>query len=79
MTDVSAARVRETTASDDVQGLLDGIADLEERLNSRARAERKRGAASPRLLVLTGALAAANVVIAFPACLTVRRWYRWWQ
>jgi hypothetical protein len=73
MTDVSAARVHETTASDDVQELLD------RRLNSRARAERKRGATSPRLLVLTGTLAAANVVIAFPAYLTVRRWCRWWR
>jgi hypothetical protein len=73
MTDVSAARVHETAASHDVQELLD------RRLNSRARAERKRRPTSPRLLVLTGTLAAANVVIAFPACLTVRRWYRWWQ
>jgi hypothetical protein len=79
MTDVSAARVHEATASDDVQELLDRIADPDDRLNSRARAERKRGAASPRLLVLTGTLAAANVVIAFPVYLTVRRWYRWWQ
>jgi hypothetical protein len=79
MTDISAARVHETTASDDVQELLDRIADLEERLNSRARAERKRGATSPWLLVSTGTLAAANVVIAFPAYLTVRRWYRWWN
>jgi hypothetical protein len=79
MTDVSAARVHETAASHDVQERLDRIADLEEPLNSRARAERKGGAAGRRLLVLTGTLAAANVVIAFPACLTVRRLYRWWQ
>lgn len=73
MTAVSAAHVHETTASDDAQELLD------RRLNSRARAARKRGTTSPRLLVLTGTLAAANVVIAIPAYLTVRRWHRWWQ
>jgi hypothetical protein len=79
MTDISAAPVHETTASDDVQELLDRIADLEERLNSRTHSAHGRGAARPRLLVLTGTLAAANLVIAYPAYLTVRRWYRWWQ
>jgi hypothetical protein len=80
MTDLRAAHLHETPSSNDVQELLDRIAELEQRLKTRTDAANKRaGAANPRLLAVTAGLTAANVVIAYPAYLTVRRWYRWWQ
>lgn len=71
----------QTGTADDVQQLKDRIAELEDQLRS-ARAESRPDGMNRRgeeaLKAVTGASAALNLLLAFPAFLTLRRWWRWW-
>jgi len=81
MTDLRASRAATTTASDDVQQLRDRVAELEKQLEpSRASAPGEPAARTgDRLKVVTAVLAGVSLLMTFPAFVTVRRWYRWWQ
>jgi hypothetical protein len=81
MTDLRSSRAARTTASDDVQQLRNRIEELEKQLEPPQVAAQGeiRASSGDRLKVVTAALAGVSLLMAFPAFVTVRRWYRWWE